>query len=135
MTQYTPLQHKQQSEWGMGRGEGTYNVCAVVAWNFIPELMLAAAIICTAHPQSIEATDETFSIVLQSVDPGSTSAPIDLSDFWKNLQAAIHAKKCRHFGGEKMNVQKYNPPEVGAAEPSSASERAMHVRKTPHVAH
>jgi hypothetical protein len=49
-------------------GKDTYNVCAMVAWNFNPEPMLAAAIICTAHPQSIEARPVTFSIVLQSVD-------------------------------------------------------------------
>jgi hypothetical protein len=34
-----------------------------------------------------------------------------------------------------MNVQKYNPPEVGAAEPNSASARAMHTRNIPHVVH
>jgi len=34
-----------------------------------------------------------------------------------------------------MNVQKYNPPEVGAAEPSSAIARAIHMRNMPHVVH
>ena len=49
-------------------GKDAYNVCALVALNFDPEPMLAAAIICTAHPQSIAARPATFSIVLQSVD-------------------------------------------------------------------
>ena len=34
-----------------------------------------------------------------------------------------------------MKVQKYSPPDVGAAEPSSANERAMHVANTPQVVH
>lgn len=48
------------------KAKDTDNVCAGVAWNFKPEPMLAAAVICTAHPQSIEATPEIFPIVLQS---------------------------------------------------------------------
>ena len=54
--------------WFKSNGKDAYNVCAAVGWNFNPELMLTAAIICTAHPQSIEARPVTFSIVLQSVD-------------------------------------------------------------------
>ena len=115
-------------------GKDAYNVCALVALNFDPEPMLAAAMICTAHPQSIDARPAMFSIVLQSVDKGQ---PMYQSAFqtFQNVQATIHDKKCLQFGDENMNVQKYNPPEVGAAEPSSANERAMHVRNTPHVVH
>lgn len=44
----------------------THNVCADVAVkaSFVP--MLAAAIICTAHPQSMDATDAMEPIVLES---------------------------------------------------------------------
>ena len=56
--------------WCKSNGKDAYNVCALVACHVDPELMLAAAIICTAHPQSIDARPAMFSIVLQSVDRG-----------------------------------------------------------------
>jgi hypothetical protein len=61
---------------------------------------------------------------------------VEVIDNWLgDLQATIQARKCLHFGEENMKVQKYSPPEVGAAEPSSANARATHMRNTPHVAH
>ena len=54
--------------------KSTYNVCALVGCHVDPEPMLAAAMICTAQPQSIDARPAIFSIVLQSVDRGPTCA-------------------------------------------------------------
>ena len=56
-------QHVDMSDGGDGL---TYNVCALVAEYVCPDPMLAAAVICTAQPQSMDATDATDPIVLAS---------------------------------------------------------------------
>lgn len=47
-------------------GCGTYNVRAGVVEKLPPEPMLAAAIICTAQPQSIDATEAIEPMVFAS---------------------------------------------------------------------
>ena len=47
-------------------GCGTYNVRAGVVEKLPPEPMLAAAITCTAQPQSIDATEAIEPIVFAS---------------------------------------------------------------------
>lgn len=46
----------------------THNVWPTVGVNVKPDPILAAAIICTAHPQSTEATLAMLPIVLESVE-------------------------------------------------------------------
>jgi hypothetical protein len=67
--------------------------------------MDAAAMTCTAHPQSIDATDAMVPMVFE--------------------YPTIQASKFLHLGDDKECVQKYKPPDVGAAEPNSAIDIPM----------
>jgi hypothetical protein len=62
--------------------------------------MDTAAMTCTAHPQSIDATDAIVPMVFE--------------------YPTIQESKFLHRGDDKECVQKYKPPDVGAAEPNSA---------------
>lgn len=75
----------------------TYNVWPVVGMNVKFEPMLTAAISCTAHPQSIEATlamlpMEFASAEVVSVLPESQQVTI-------HAHAQIHARRFFQFAG------------------------------------
>jgi len=61
---YTPLVAFQLG--GKRKKIGTYNSWAFVAEKLPPEPILTAAITCSAHPQSIDATAEMDPIVFAS---------------------------------------------------------------------
>lgn len=62
----TPLEEGERCNYD-AEETNAHKVCCVVGANFISEPMLAAAMTCTAQPQSTEATPATRPRVLASI--------------------------------------------------------------------
>ena len=88
-----------------------YNVWAVVAVNWRSDPMLAAAIICTAHPQSTDATLAMLPTVFESFLKFQfkknqwMNAKIFFCEKKKALQPTIQERKHRQRVDENINVQ------------------------------
>lgn len=67
--------------------------------NVKPDPILAAAIICTAHPQSTDATLPMFPMVLESVEHFCKQSEDEKKT---DAQPTIQDKKHRHFGDENI---------------------------------
>lgn len=76
-------------------------------WSFDPRE--AAAIICTAQPQSIEAIDAIEPTVLASAKRHyMNNLEYKTKERVRCLQPTIHARRFLHRGDDSECVQKYN---------------------------